>query len=79
MVGAPGNLEASIIKQLNALMRAVMLTNNKHTRELTSAELAEEAALTNLANCIQQLRACSNAMEASPPANYTDDSHWTIG
>lgn len=76
IVGAPWNLEAAIIKQLNALMRAVILTNNKHSRELTAAELAEEAALMNLADCIQHLRACSNVMEPNPPADYTADHHW---
>lgn len=78
LVGAPGHLEAAIIKQLNALMRAVILTNNKHSRELTAQELAEEAALTNLANCIQHLRACSNALEPNPPADYTNDSYWAL-
>jgi hypothetical protein len=78
IVGAPGNLEAAIIKQLNALMRAVILTNNKHSRELTAQELAEEAALTNLANCIQALRARSNALEPNPPADYTNDSYWAL-
>lgn len=76
LVGA-SSLDACIIKQLNALMRATELVNKKSLGEtLSETELAEEAALSALAVRIKQLRAFSNVMEPSPPADYADDRHW---
>lgn len=76
LIGVP-SLEACIIKQLNALMRATELVNKRALGEtLDDAAKAEEAALTALADRIKQLRASSNVLEPSPPADYADDRYW---
>ncbi len=40
-------------------------------------ELAEAAALQALADGIKRIRARSNELEADPPSDYADDSHWS--
>lgn len=67
-----------ILKQLNALMRSVKLTDTKHARELTASEVAEAAALEGLSIEIERLRAKSNAIEAMDPIplDYAADKWW---
>lgn len=71
------DLQHCIIKQLNANMRANAL-NDKQARgeTLTAQEQAEAATLRALAAAIEGLRACSNAMEPDPPADYSDNARW---
>ena len=76
MVGAD-SLDACIVKQLNASMRATELVNARVLNgSLTEAETAEAAVLQKLADGIKAIRAASNEMEAKPPADYTDGKHW---
>lgn len=67
-----------ILKQLNALMRSVKLTDVKHAREWTAQEAAEAAALESLSTEIERLRAKSNALEAMDPIplDYADNKWW---
>lgn len=68
-----------ILKQLNALMRSVKLTDIKHARELTPSEVAEASALEGLSIEIERLRSKSNALEVMDPIplDYTDDKWWS--
>lgn len=69
--------EACTVKQLNATMRATELTNKLARGDsLTSAEEAEAAQLEALATAIKHLRAASNALGETPPADYASDAHW---
>ena len=43
---------------------------------LTSDETARAAVLKATDAALEAIRAASNAMEPSPPADYRDDSHW---
>lgn len=71
------DLISCMIKQSNANMRANKLNDKRLNGEtLTNDELTEAAALRQLAGAIEALRAKSNLMEPSPPADFTDDSHW---
>jgi hypothetical protein len=73
-----GDLQSCIIKQLNAQMRATELVNKRALGDvLSSEELAEAAALQALADGIKRIRARSNELEADPPSDYADDSHWS--
>jgi hypothetical protein len=74
-VGAT-NLTGCFIKQLNANMRANELNDIRHTRSWTTEESAEADALRALAEQIKAIRAASNAMEANPPSDYTNNSRW---
>lgn len=77
LIGAT-DFNGCIVKQLNANMRATELTNKLAMgEELTAVEQGEAAALHAMAEAIKALRACSNAMESNPPADYASDSHWT--
>ncbi|MBU2583146.1 MAG: hypothetical protein KJ622_15665 [Alphaproteobacteria bacterium] len=42
----------------------------------TPEEAARAAALEQVDAMLEAIRAASNAMEADPPADYTDDRHW---
>jgi hypothetical protein len=75
LVGAT-DLNGCIIKQLNANMRANELNDIRHDREWTTAEAAEAAALRGMADMIKAIRAASNVLEPSPPADFTADTHW---
>lgn len=78
LVGAP-SVEAAIIRQLNALMRAVEITNKTAAGvDLTASEQAEAAALASLAVAIQRVRSRSDEIEALDPIpdDYTHDRHW---
>lgn len=71
------DLQSCIIKQLNAQMRATELVNKRALGGMLSGEeVSEAAALQSLADGIKAIRARSNALEADPPADYADDSHW---
>lgn len=76
LVGAP-DINACIIKQLNALMRATELSNKKHAAALTEQEQSEAATLQNMADWIKFIRARSNELEMTLPADYTNDIHWS--
>jgi hypothetical protein len=66
-----------LIKQHNAQMRATELTLIKATGGTWTAEqAAEAAALQGMANAIKAIRAASNVLEATLPANYEEDIHW---
>lgn len=76
ITGAP-DLQSCLIKQLNAQMRATELVNKRALGyALTEAELAEAAALQDLADGIKAIRAASNELEIGPPADYTNDIYW---
>ncbi len=71
------DLNACITKQLNAQMRDAELTKTIAAGgTLTQAEQAEAAALAALAAGIKSIRARSNAIEAAPPEDWTDDARW---
>jgi hypothetical protein len=71
------DITACLVKQMNSQMRATELTNKIASGlQLTAAEQAEAAALQALAGAIKAIRAASNALEANPPADYTDNSYW---
>lgn len=71
------SLDACLIKQLNALMRATELTNKRAQGEtLTAEEEIEASTLEGLAAAIKGIRAKSNALEANPPVDLTSDHHW---
>jgi len=71
------SLDACLIKQLNASMRATELVNIKASGgTLTAEQDAEAAALQAFADAIKAIRAASNAMEASPPVDYASDARW---
>jgi hypothetical protein len=75
LVGA-ATIEACLIKQLNANMRANELNDYRHNRELTTQEAGEAAALRGLADQIKAIRAASNILEPNPPTNFTADEYW---
>lgn len=73
------DLQACLIKQLNALMRATELTNKKASGQvLTLAEATEAASLETLAATIKRIRSRSNDIEAMTPipADYAADARW---
>lgn len=71
------SMEKCTVKQLNAQMRATELTDKRVAGEaLSPAETAEAAALRALAAEIKRLRAVSNSLEPSPPADYRNESYW---
>lgn len=71
------DLQSSMAKQLNALMRATELTNAKASGvTLSPEEEAEAAALQAIADRIKVIRAASNRLEASLPVDFRDDRHW---
>ena len=74
LVGAT-SLDACMIKQLNAVMRATELTNIGQAN-WTPDQAAEAAALQGMADAIKAIRAASNAMEGDPPADYAADQNW---
>lgn len=70
-------LTGCMIKQLNANMRANELNNTLATGgTLSAAEAAEASALQAMATAVKAIRAASNVIEAAPPTDYRDDSHW---
>ncbi len=75
LVGAT-TMEACLIKQLNASMRAIELSDAKQSRALTSAEEAEASALRNMAAAIKAIRAASDLIEQSPPIEVSTDPRW---
>lgn len=71
------HLEASLVKQMNALARAGELTDKRAQGvALSDAEEAEAAALRVLADDIKAIRAASNAMESDPPEDFAVDHRW---
>ncbi|WBT40171.1 hypothetical protein [Hyphomicrobium sp. DMF-1] len=71
------DLQSCLIKQLNAQMRATELVNKRAFGvALTTDEENEAVSLQALADGIKSIRARSNELEADPPADYTDNSHW---
>lgn len=76
LMGA-SDLTSCILKQCNANMRAVELTNKKATGvALSASETAEAEALEAVATRIKQIRAASNVLEADPPVDFAADTHW---
>lgn len=76
LVGAQ-DINACIVKQLNALMRATELSNKQASGATwTEGESAEAAFLQSMADAIKAIRAASNVMEPDPPIDYVDDIHW---
>lgn len=66
-----------IVKQLNASMRAIEITDKRVSGALlTPAEEKEAAALQAFADRIKAIRAASNAMEPNPPSDFTSDERW---
>lgn len=73
------DFNSCIVKQLNATMRATELTNKVALgAELTPAEAAEAQQLQAMVAAIKVIRACSNAMEANPPADFAADARWAL-
>lgn len=64
-------------KQANMTARAVEL-NKIHAHEggWTPSEQTEMAALESVWAWIKSVRAASDALEVTLPANYKDDEHW---
>jgi len=66
-----------LTKQLNAQMRAIELTLIKASGGVwTSEQEAEAASLQALSDSIKAIRAKSNELENSLPANFTNDAIW---
>jgi hypothetical protein len=73
------DLTTTMIKQLNASMRANELNNKLATGgTLTTKEQGEADALKALAAAIKAIRAASDVLEAMDPipSDYNDDSNW---
>lgn len=73
------DMQSCLIKQLNATMRAIELTNKRASGfTLTEGEESEALALQALANSIKAIRAKSDVIEALAPipADYADNSRW---
>lgn len=71
------DLEHCLIKQLNANMRANEINDKRVSGgALTAAEDAEAGLLRSMAAAVKAIRAASNVLEPSPPADYADDKHW---
>ncbi len=67
-------------KQRNMTARGLELTRKELAGgTLTAAEQAEAAAITAAWDAVKAIRAASDVLEANPPADYTDDSHWPAG
>lgn len=65
------------VKISNGVREAVRLQNIRVLGgEWTQAEAARAATLAVIEAAIEQLRARSNAMETSPPADFADNSKW---
>ena len=74
------DLNTSLVKQSNAQMRAIELTNILHQRAHTSEEATEAAALQDIADAVKVIRAKSDEIEAMNPipSDYaTNDSYWS--
>ena len=77
LLAGAASLDACLIKQLNASMRATELVDIKASGgTLTPEQQAEATALHAFADAIKAIRAASNAMEASPPVDYASDARW---
>ena len=79
LVGA-ADIDACVIKQLNALKREGTLTLKRPAGgSWTAEEAAEAAALQLLADRIDAIRAKSNEIEAMDPipADYLSDARWS--
>ena len=77
LVGAR-DFDDCVVKQLNATMRAVFLTDKRlNGGTLTPTEEAEAQALRNLKAAIDGIRDKSNALEATLPIDYQNDTYWT--
>jgi hypothetical protein len=63
-------------KIANASREAIRLLRIKADRAWTAEEAGAAAALEGADALVEAIRAASNAMEASPPADYADDAHW---
>ena len=63
------------VKISNASREAIRFLR-KGVDNWTPDESARAAQLEAFDAAIERLRACSNAMEADPPADYTDDARW---
>lgn len=63
------------VKISNATREATRLLR-KGEANWMPVEVARAAWLEAVDAAIEQLRACSNAMEADPPADYADDARW---
>ncbi|MCH9806959.1 MAG: hypothetical protein K0U74_04440 [Alphaproteobacteria bacterium] len=74
LVGArdAGHLEIIVT---NATREAIRLLR-KGTANWTTAEATRAAELEAIDTAIEAIRAASNAMEASPPTDFADDSYW---
>lgn len=73
------NLNACLVKQMNALMRGTELTNKLTSGGvLTAAEDAEADALQAMADKIKAVRAASNTIEALDPipADFDAAMRW---
>lgn len=76
LVGAR-DLPDCLVRQLNATMRAVEITNKQALGgALTAQEMAEAAALEGLAAAIKAIRAASNVLEGAPPIDFKSNQHW---
>lgn len=72
------DLQSSMIRQMNALMRASEITNKIATGELlTAAETVDATQLKLMASAIKAIRTRSNALEAELPNDYTADARWS--
>ena len=75
VVGAK-DLTSCLVKQLNANMRANELNDIQASRAFTPEEEAEASALRALAAQIKAIRAASDALELTAPADYTNNTYW---
>lgn len=73
------DLMGAVIKQLNALMKAVTVVNKKVDNTVLSEDLENAAVLTALAADIEFIRNRSNAIELLDPIpeDYAADYRWT--
>ena len=74
------DLNASLVKQSNAQMRAIELTNILHQRAHTAEEATEAAALQAIADAVKVIRAKSDEIEAMNPipSDYaTNNGYWS--
>ncbi len=63
-------------KQQNILARAAELHLKETRSVITSGESAELQTILDLWGWVKSVRATSDALEISQPADYKDDQHW---
>ncbi len=65
-------------KQQNIQARAAELHLKETRGVITTAEADQLQAILNLWGWVKSVRAASDSLEASMPADYKDDSYWPV-